>query len=285
MTKTLRLLMPQWQGGNNTGYYLGAELLSWLAPNKNNQKEIRVSIEAPNGKALQKENGVYGQSILLKQLESAEKIINDEQPDKIIVFGGDCLVDQAPFHYLHEKYKEELGIIWIDAHPDISTPELYHNEHAMVLGNLLGKGDPIMSKHVTSPINPKSVLYVGLQEPLDNEKKILSELNIEYTIQTEAILDADSINKWIKENNFKYIAIHLDLDVLNPHEFRSLLFSNPHGDPIDSPHGLMSLKELSTILTRVSEIADIVGLGIAEYIPWDVINLKNILNDVAIFNS
>jgi len=30
--KTLRLLMPQWQGGNNPTYYLGARLLAWLAP-------------------------------------------------------------------------------------------------------------------------------------------------------------------------------------------------------------------------------------------------------------
>ena len=30
--KTLRLLMPQWQGGNNPPYHFGARLLSWLAP-------------------------------------------------------------------------------------------------------------------------------------------------------------------------------------------------------------------------------------------------------------
>ena len=30
--KTLRLLFPQWQGGNNPPYYLGAKLLDWLAP-------------------------------------------------------------------------------------------------------------------------------------------------------------------------------------------------------------------------------------------------------------
>ncbi len=30
--KTVRLLMPQWQGGNNPHYSFGAELLAWLAP-------------------------------------------------------------------------------------------------------------------------------------------------------------------------------------------------------------------------------------------------------------
>ena len=30
--KTIRLLMPQWQGGNNPTYQLGARMLAWLAP-------------------------------------------------------------------------------------------------------------------------------------------------------------------------------------------------------------------------------------------------------------
>lgn len=34
--KTVRLLMPQWQGGNNPNYSFGAELLAWLAPNNDN---------------------------------------------------------------------------------------------------------------------------------------------------------------------------------------------------------------------------------------------------------
>jgi len=29
---TLRLNMPQWQGGNLPAYHFGAELLAWLAP-------------------------------------------------------------------------------------------------------------------------------------------------------------------------------------------------------------------------------------------------------------
>ena len=31
-SKTLRLLFPQWQGGDNPPYYLGSKLLAWLAP-------------------------------------------------------------------------------------------------------------------------------------------------------------------------------------------------------------------------------------------------------------
>ncbi|MFT4399991.1 MULTISPECIES: hypothetical protein [Bacillus] len=37
--KTLRLLMRQWQGGNNPPYVLGAHLFNWLAPKTNDPFE------------------------------------------------------------------------------------------------------------------------------------------------------------------------------------------------------------------------------------------------------
>lgn len=42
---------------------------------------------------------------------------------------------------------ENVGIIWIDAHPDVSmTKDQYPNAHAMVLGALMGHGEPALSE-------------------------------------------------------------------------------------------------------------------------------------------
>ena len=61
-------------------------------------------------------------------------MIERENPDKIITIGGNCIVSLAPFDYLHGKYGD-TGIIWLDAHPDVSTPQDgYAYAHAMVLG-------------------------------------------------------------------------------------------------------------------------------------------------------
>ena len=38
----------------------------------------------------------------------------------IIIFWGDCSFFQTPFDYLKGKYGKNLGIIWLDAHPDVS---------------------------------------------------------------------------------------------------------------------------------------------------------------------
>ena len=71
--------------------------------------------------------------------------IEEEQPDRIITIGGNCIVSLAPFDFLHGKYKN-TGIIWIDAHPDVSTPkDGYPNAHAMVLGSLMGYEDQALT--------------------------------------------------------------------------------------------------------------------------------------------
>jgi len=213
------------------------------------------------------------------------EIINEEAPDRVIVFGGDCLIGQAPFHYLHELYQEKLGILWIDAHPDVSTPKEHPHGHAMVLSNLLGKGDPSFSKYLTTPLNPKSILHVGLQEPTPAEKRLLQELNITYTVQSDSMIGLNNIKERISQNSFQQIAIHLDLDVLNPQEFRSLLFTQPHGPKIEAMEGKMSLEQLTQLMKEIDHLVEIVGLGIADYLPWDAINLQNLLKDMTIFKE
>lgn len=285
MTKTLRLLAADWQGGNKPEYYFGAELLSWLAPKNRNQKEVRVPIDYPNVNPLLKNNGVFAQKVVKENVQNSKRIIEKEQPEKIITLGGTCLVSQAPFDYLKGKYKDELGVIWIDAHPDVSNPEIFYNEHAMVLGNLLGKGDPELSKIVENQLSSDSILYVGLQEPSFDEKNVLSDLNINYTIQQDKHLNYAEIQEWINKNKFKKIAIHFDLDVLDPNLFRSVYFAEPGKDDFPSDAGTMSLIEITTILTNLFDNNEIVGLTIAEYLPWDAIELKNLLNKLSIFNQ
>ncbi|WP_163856568.1 arginase family protein [Paenibacillus elgii] len=161
--KTIRLLMPQWQGGNNPNYSFGAELLAWLAPD-NDQPLIKVPVQAYDGTPLENENGLNGRKQLLEQLEAAQHIIHAHKPDRIVMFGGDCLVEQAPFAYLNERYGGELGLIWIDAHSDLVRIVGYDYGHILPLGNLLGEGDEEFAKHVKIPLKPENIFMAGNPE-------------------------------------------------------------------------------------------------------------------------
>lgn len=282
MNTTLRLKVPQWQGGNNPAYSIGSDLLSFLVPKNLEQKDLTVPVpqyEQP----LVKENGVTAQSIVAEIVTNTMTLIEEESPDKIITLGGDCLVSQAPFDYLHGKYGERLGIIWLDAHPDISTPDIFFNEHAMVLGNLLNDGDPVLAAKVQHPFAANDVLYVGLQEPTADEKLILQRLGIDYKVQAQTCLKPDEIKEWLEKNQFTKVVIHFDLDVLDPNEFRSIYFAEPGVTDYSAAAGKMTLQEVKETMATIAEQSEIVGLTIAELLPWDVQNLKNLLNDFDIF--
>ena len=105
MDKTIRLRVPQWQGDNNPLYSLGEDLLSFLVPKNLEHNEIEVSIPKYEEPLIQ-ENDVTAQSIVVKNVGQTAGIIQEENPDKIITLGGDCLASQAPFEYLHRKYRK-----------------------------------------------------------------------------------------------------------------------------------------------------------------------------------
>ena len=119
--------------------------MSHILPQNNNQPVVNVEISPPDGKEKRVIDGIYGKNEVISGIKNAIEKIEKENPDKIITIGGNCIVSLAPFDYLHGKY-DNVGIIWIDAHPDVSTVKNgYPNAHAMVLGSLMGYGDKSLS--------------------------------------------------------------------------------------------------------------------------------------------
>jgi arginase len=277
--KTLRLLFPQWQGGNNPPYFFGAQLLAWLAPAAQGPVE-EVPVIEPDGQPLPLEGGIVGRAALLRQLRGARQLIDKHQPDRLVVLGGDCLVDLAPFAYLNERYDGDLAVLWVDAHPDVMTPDDFRHAHAMVLGNLLGEGDRDFADTVPVPLKPSNVMYAGLQQTLAVETATLQRLGLRSAGPAELATTSEPVLQWLRETGAKRLAIHLDLDVLDPTLFRSLLFAEPNiaPDTYDGvAQGKMSLDQVIRLLTDVAGVVDVVGIGIAEHLPWDALAMKNML--------
>ena len=279
-SKTIRLAMPQWQGGNNANYPLGTDLLAFLAPD-NGQPTLTVDVE-PFDRDDTPDRGIAHRQALLTQLRRARAVLDDVQPDKVVVFGGDCLVEQAPFSYLNERHGGKLGVLWIDAHPDIKTPDEWANAHTMVLGNLLGEGDAEFAAEVQQKIEPRRVMYAGLREVglTEQESEVISRLGLRVASPETLAIDSSAILTWIREEGIDHLAIHLDVDVLDPASFRSVLFAEP--DPEINwlemyPAGKMTLAQVIRVMTDVASATEVVGLGICEHLPWDMIHLKEAL--------
>lgn len=288
MSKTLRLVFPQWQGGNNPNYVFGSELLSHIVPQSSTAETIQVTVDKNLEQELPLENGVIGESGLLKQLAEAAKILEEKSPETVITLGGDCSISQAPFDYLHGKYPDSLGILWLDAHSDMSTIKDSPKGHMHVLGNLLGHGAPQFAEKVQHPFDVEQVMLAGLKykelRPCDHQ---VNDLKMNYLTPEKLAEDSQPLIDWINQNQFKHLAIHFDLDVLSPHDFRSINPGKPYLDinQFPAPVGTMTLEQVSRIIHDVSEEIEIVGFSIGEHLPWDAINLRNALAEVEIFRE
>lgn len=282
--KTLRLLMPQWQGGYDESefpgqiYPLGARLLAWLAP-ESEAPLVEVPVEPWTGTEPAKEGGVFYRRELVRQARSARNIIEAYAPDRVITFGGDCLISQAPFAYLNERYEGRIGLIWIDAHPDVTTPRDFDHAHAMVLGNLLGEGEPLLANEVKRPYAPNQVVLVGVDGVFSHERETIDRFGLKVIPSRD--IGGEAVANWIRDNGFERVAVHLDLDVLDPKIFRSLLFSNPNVEEhIESEHGKAKIQDIGRVLKGISAQAEVVGMSFAEHMPWDALNLKKMLSEL-----
>lgn len=284
MKKTIRLLYPDHVSGGLDTYYFGANLLQYILPYNPNQPLIKVNIAPPNDKEKIITNGISGEDEVLSGIEDAQKKIEAEKPDRIITIGGNCLVSLAPFDYLHGIYKN-TGIIWIDAHPDVSTVnDGYPNAHAMVLGSLLGYGAAqLTAKIKNEKFKSDELLYVGLQPIHNYQEKFLKEIGVKFKIQDQEFLNDEEIKTFIKR--FEYILIHFDIDVLDEHFFHSTYFANPELVGDGSKGGKMKIDKLNEILKLITENSNVVGFTVAEYLPFDEHKLNKMFSKIKLFTQ
>lgn len=282
--KTIRLLYPDYVSGGLDTYYFGANLLAHILPKNKNQPLIKVDIAQPNSANKIITDGIYAKGEVLSGIQNAMAKIEKENPDKIITIGGNCLVSLAPFDYLHGKYKN-TGIVWIDAHPDVSSPkDDYPNAHAMVLGSLMGYGDNSLSNMMkNNKFNPDEILYVGLQNLHDYQKNFLNNTGVNYKIQTNKFISNNEIHKFIKR--FDHILVHFDIDVLDEHFFHSTYFANSELVGDGAGGGKMTIEKLTEILRCITDNSDIVGFTIAEYLPFDEHKLYKMLTEIKLFTE
>jgi arginase len=170
----------------------------------------------------------------------------------------------------------------------VKTTHDWSNAHTMVLGNLLGEGDPEFAAEVKVPLQPAHVMYAGLREVglTEQESEVIQRLGLRVAAPEALVLDSEPILAWIRETGITQVAVHLDLDVLDPASFRAVLFAEP--DPeIDwlamYPSGKMTLQQVVRVIQDVASAAEVVGMGVCEHLPWDAVHLRDALADFPVF--
>lgn len=284
--KTVRLIYPQWQGAKvlhllpelkdnpadaSRGYYLGAQLLNFLAPATNQETLIApISMEMTDRKAT---DGVTDRDVLLKQTKAVLEMLNVANPDKIVTLGGECSVSVVPFTFLANKYKNDVAMIWIDAHPDITLPgDVYSGYHAMAVTACMGQGEKQILSTLPAKVEPSKILFVGLRNWERDEIKIRQkQYDIKDIPREEVTENSDAILNWLKSCDASKVVIHFDMDVLDPAEIVAAVGTDPNG---------MKMAQVIRIINDIAAEKELVGLTVAEAMPRTAIRIKNMLEQL-----
>ena len=104
-----------------------------------------------------------------------------------------------------------------------------------------------------------------------------------YNIQTDDFVSNNEIETFVKR--FDHILVHLDIDVLDPKEFHSTYFASPDLVGDGSGGGKMPLAELGKILQIINQNSTVVGMTIAEYLPFDEERLHKMFLSLDLFTK
>jgi arginase len=233
-----------------------AELAEHLAEKLGVETDDRGNVNAPVAESLAAagpENARFLRQILelcdrvAKLVEAARR--NGETP---LVLGGDhsvalgSLVGMAAVH-------GPGGVIWIDAHGDLNTPETSPsgNVHGMVLAAALGLGgDAFAYDEWTLPaIEIGRLALVGIRSLDRGERNLLGQL--EAKVFTMSEIDTRGIEPCMREaiehtSGGAFLHVSLDMDVVDPE----------HAPGVGTPvRGGLSYREAHLAMETVAEAA------------------------------
>jgi arginase len=139
-----------------------------------------------------------------------------------LVLGGDHSVALGTLGGLASVHGAG-GVLWIDAHSDINTPETSPsgNVHGMALAAALGLAGPGFESEAwpLPAVDPKRVALVGTRLLDDGERALLRDAGVRVFSMSE--IDRIGIERAVRESLDRvagpgFVHVSLDMDVLDP---------------------------------------------------------------------
>jgi arginase len=237
----LVLAYPQWQGsGRFENLARGADAAADVCARYGPLARV------PMADAGEAHDGINRWTAILEQFRSAQNILIEEQPRRVLTAGGDCACDIAVIDYLRRQYPD-LTVIWVDAHLDANTVATSPsgNFHGMPVAAIMGFAPTELSALLGNPLSPSNFRYVSAHLGDDGDWAFQRDNSLAWLEADQPIVGP--------------VHIHFDLDVLDPAEF-------PH---IAYPDGNLSMEAGLALVRTVTNAGTLVGLTITEFAPVD----------------
>ena len=186
--------------------------------------------------------------ITCKNLEQAVAAAKDRGNFPLIIGGDHALGIGSVAGLSHTVPKEDLTVIWVDAHTDINTNETSasHHIHGMPLAACLGLGSPKLIEGFGrggAKLLPQNLFYIGSRSVDPGEEEIVTAHNIRCFAMEE--LREKGMEQCVKELlslvKTKYIHISFDVDFMDGGEYFATGLPIPNGPSVAQTHQCLKL--------------------------------------------
>ena len=242
-----------------------------------------VPVAIPEQKTIGDHHAKYLKEITATCTHHAELVLKTLEAGKVpLVLGGDHSVAAGTVAGVSEFYRrkeQKIGLIWIDAHTDINTPETSPsgNVHGMPLASIMGLGPAELSDiYGFSPkVSPENCVLVGVRDIDAIEKANVRRAGIE--VRTMRDIDERGMRTVMEEalrmagRGTAGYHVSLDMDWVDPEDAPGV------GTPV---RGGATYREAHLAMEIIADHGRLLSFEIVEVNP--VIDEHNRTADLAV---
>ncbi|HEX5135794.1 MAG TPA: arginase [Planctomycetota bacterium] len=199
--------------------------------------------------------------------------------ERPVILGGDHSIAMGSVAGAAAHAEGRIGLLWIDAHADLNTPETSPtgNVHGMPFAALLGEGDPLLLGigNRTPVILPRHAALLGVRDVDPGERARIRDLGL--AVYTMKELDERGTSTCLREalmrvtKGTKGFHLSFDMDALDPE------YAPGVGTPV--PGGL-TYREAHLACELVAESGKLLSMDVVEVNP--ILDERNRTADLAV---
>jgi arginase len=250
------LVVPEWQGSVSSRAMSHADGAYAIHGDLPSSATVLVDVPVEAGDALG--TGVQRYSAVRRVRERTAEALGAVRGTPIAV-GGDCGIALAPVAAAAAAHPGELAVLWLDAHPDLNTPDTSPSGafNGMVLRAIAGEGADGLALEGDERVPSSRIVLAGVRAVDDGEQAFIDAEGMT-VLGVDEFADPTAAVRAVAATGATRVYVHVDLDVLDPSAISGLSYPLPFGAEPDS---------LVALVREVVARFPLAGASIAGFAP------------------